>query len=225
MTFVPGQVSALLGHNGAGKTTTISMLTGTLNATGGDALINGKSIRTEMGRIRESLGICPQFGDPLAHAGGARALTTLRRVRGHGQRRDPVRDCLRGERGGVVRKVALQDGAAVRRARSESCRSPSPSSENPAWFFLGEPTSGMDPYSRRFTWEVIRKRAATSSIMLTTHFLDEADLLCDRIAIMSSRQAGVRRVAGVFEESVRRRLPPDAGASVGERLPGEDIGR
>jgi ABC-type multidrug transport system ATPase subunit len=44
----------------------------------------------------------------------------------------------------------------------------------------------MDPYSRRFTWEVIRRRAATSSIMLTTHFLDEADLLCDRIAIMSA---------------------------------------
>ena len=52
--------------------------------------------------------------------------------------------------------------------------------------FLDEPTSGMDPYSRRFTWEVIRKRASTSSIMLTTHFLDEADLLCDRIAIMSA---------------------------------------
>ena len=56
-----GQVSALLGHNGAGKTTTISILTGMLNQTSGDALINGKSIKTEMSSIRASLGICPQF--------------------------------------------------------------------------------------------------------------------------------------------------------------------
>jgi ABC-type multidrug transport system ATPase subunit len=61
VTFVKGQVSALLGHNGAGKTTTISMLTGMLDATGGDALINGRSIKTDMSTIRASLGICPQF--------------------------------------------------------------------------------------------------------------------------------------------------------------------
>ena len=58
---------------------------------------------------------------------------------------------------------------------------------NPSIIFLDEPTSGMDPYSRRFIWEVIRKRAQTGkTILLTTHFMDEADLLCDRVAIMSA---------------------------------------
>ena len=57
---------------------------------------------------------------------------------------------------------------------------------SPSVVFLDEPTSGMDPYSRRFTWDVIRKRAANCTVLLTTHFLDEADLLCDRVAIMSA---------------------------------------
>ena len=51
--------------------------------------------------------------------------------------------------------------------------------------FLDEPTSGMDPYSRRFTWDVVRRNKANRVIVLTTHFMDEADILCDRIAIMS----------------------------------------
>ena len=59
--FASGQISALLGHNGAGKTTIISMLTGSITPTYGDALVNGHSIATEMGAIRSSLGICPQF--------------------------------------------------------------------------------------------------------------------------------------------------------------------
>ena len=61
VTFIPGQVSGLLGHNGAGKTTTIGILTGMLEATAGDATIMGRSVRDEMPAIRASLGICPQF--------------------------------------------------------------------------------------------------------------------------------------------------------------------
>ena len=185
VTFVPGQVSALLGHNGAGKTTTISMLTGMLDATGGDAFINNRSIKTDMPAIRASLGICPQF-DVLwpmmtvrehltlyAAFGGMRSAETKKAVV------DAVAEVALLEKldvptgnlsGGQKRKLSLAIAFVTR----------------PDVVFLDEPTSGMDPYSRRFTWEVIRRRAATSSIMLTTHFLDEADLLCDRIAIMSA---------------------------------------
>jgi ABC-type multidrug transport system ATPase subunit len=185
VTFVPGQVSALLGHNGAGKTTTISMLTGMLDATGGDAFINNRSIKTDMPAIRASLGICPQF-DVLwpmmtvrehltlyAAFGGMKSEETKRAVV------DAVAEVALLEKldvptgnlsGGQKRKLSLAIAFVTR----------------PDVVFLDEPTSGMDPYSRRFTWEVIRRRAATSSIMLTTHFLDEADLLCDRIAIMSA---------------------------------------
>ena len=185
VTFVPGQVSALLGHNGAGKTTTISMLTGMLDATGGDARINGKSIRTDMPAIRASLGICPQF-DVLwpmltvrehlvlyASFGGLPAVETRDATVAAtaevalSEKLDVPTGNLSG---GQKRKLSLAIAFITK----------------PNVVFLDEPTSGMDPYSRRFTWEVIRKRAATSSIMLTTHFLDEADLLCDRIAIMSA---------------------------------------
>ena len=185
VTFVPGQVSALLGHNGAGKTTTISMLTGMLDATGGDARINGKSIRTDMPAIRASLGICPQFdvlwpmltvrehlvlyasfgGLPAAETRDATVAATAEVALS--EKLDVPTGNLSG---GQKRKLSLAIAFITK----------------PNVVFLDEPTSGMDPYSRRFTWEVIRKRAATSSIMLTTHFLDEADLLCDRIAIMSA---------------------------------------
>ena len=185
VTFVPGQVSALLGHNGAGKTTTISMLTGMLDATGGDARINGKSIRTDMPAIRASLGICPQFD----------VLWPMMTVREHlvlyasfgGLPAAEARDAVVA----AVAEVALLEKLDVPTGNLSGGQKRKLSLAiafitKPNVVFLDEPTSGMDPYSRRFTWEVIRKRAATSSIMLTTHFLDEADLLCDRIAIMSA---------------------------------------
>jgi len=185
VTFVPGQVSALLGHNGAGKTTTISMLTGTLNATGGDALINGKSIRTEMGRIRESLGICPQF-DVLWPT-----LTVREHLRLYAAFGGMDKGAIPSEIVSAVNEVALSEKLHYKTGQLSGGQKRKLSLAisfigKPSVVFLDEPTSGMDPYSRRFTWEVIRKRAATSSIMLTTHFLDEADLLCDRIAIMSA---------------------------------------
>lgn len=185
VTFVPGQVSALLGHNGAGKTTTISMLTGMLDSTGGDALINGRSIKTDMSTIRASLGICPQF-DVLWPMMTVREHLTLYAAFG-GMPRSEVRDAVVH----AVAEVALLEKLDTPTGNLSGGQKRKLSLAiafvtKPDVVFLDEPTSGMDPYSRRFTWEVIRRRAATSSIMLTTHFLDEADLLCDRIAIMSA---------------------------------------
>ena len=185
VTFIPGQVSALLGHNGAGKTTTISMLTGTLNASGGDAMVNGKSIRTEMEHIRESLGICPQF-DVLWPM-----LTVREHLRLYAAFGGMDKKLINDEIVSAVNEVALSEKLNYKTGLLSGGQKRKLSLAisfigKPSVVFLDEPTSGMDPYSRRFTWEVIRKRAATSSIMLTTHFLDEADLLCDRIAIMSA---------------------------------------
>ncbi len=185
VTFIPGQVSGLLGHNGAGKTTTIGILTGMLEATAGDATIMGRSVRDEMPAIRASLGICPQFdvlwptltcrehlrlyaafgGMPAARIEAA-VVSALAEVALTEKVDYPAGALSGGQRRKLSLAVAFIGAPEVA--------------------FLDEPTSGMDPYSRRFTWEVIRRRAATSSIVLTTHFLDEADLLCDRVAIMSA---------------------------------------
>ena len=185
VTFVPGQVSALLGHNGAGKTTTISMLTGMLDATAGDARINGKSIKTDMPAIRASLGICPQF-DVLWPTMTVREHLTLYAAFG-GMNPEETRQAVVS----AVAEVALSEKLDVPTGFLSGGQKRKLSLAiafitKPDVVFLDEPTSGMDPYSRRFTWEVIRRRAATASIMLTTHFLDEADLLCDRIAIISA---------------------------------------
>ena len=188
VAFVPGQVSALLGHNGAGKTTTINILTGAMAQTAGKATINGFDVATQMSSIRLSLGICPQF-DVLWPVLTCREH--LRLYASLSQNKDVMTD-LDESIESALREVDLLNkideqsknlSGGMKRKLSLACAFIG----NPSIVFLDEPTSGMDPYSRRFIWEVIRKRAQTGkTIMLTTHFMDEADLLCDRVAIMSA---------------------------------------
>uniref|UniRef100_K3WG92 ABC transporter domain-containing protein n=1 Tax=Globisporangium ultimum (strain ATCC 200006 / CBS 805.95 / DAOM BR144) TaxID=431595 RepID=K3WG92_GLOUD len=180
-----GQITCLLGHNGAGKTTLMSMLTGMLPPTSGTAWVNGYSITKDMGRIRQSLGYCPQ------HSVLYPELTVEEHLRFYGHVKglhDPVALSLEVKKkieevgltekrhvlshalsGGMKRKLSLAiallgDSRVV---------------------FLDEPTSGMDPYSRRSTWELIQNNRRERVMILTTHFMDEADILGDRIAIMA----------------------------------------
>jgi ABC-type multidrug transport system ATPase subunit len=185
MTFVPGQVSGLLGHNGAGKTTTISVLTGMIERTSGRATIDGYDTKTQMREIRAGLGICPQF-DVLWPTLTVREHLQLYAAFAGMQKEDVERELKQ-----VVEEVALTEkidanskdlSGGMKRKLSLAIAFIG----SPSVVFLDEPTSGMDPYSRRFTWDVIRKRAANCTVLLTTHFLDEADLLCDRVAIMSA---------------------------------------
>ena len=188
VAFVPGQVSALLGHNGAGKTTTINILTGAMTQTAGKATINGFDVATQMSSIRLSLGICPQF-DVLWPDLTCREHLKL--YASLSQNKDVMAD-LNDSIESALREVDLLNkideqsknlSGGMKRKLSLACAFIG----NPAIIFLDEPTSGMDPYSRRFVWEVIRKRAQTGkTILLTTHFMDEADILCDRVAIMSA---------------------------------------
>ena len=185
MTFVPGQVSGLLGHNGAGKTTTISILTGMIGRSSGRAIINGYDTETQMREIREGLGICPQF-DVLWPTLTVREHLSLYAAFS-GMEKSQIEHALTA----AVEEVALTEkidnnssdlSGGMKRKLSLAIAFIG----SPSVVFLDEPTSGMDPYSRRFVWDVIRKRAQSSTVLLTTHFLDEADLLCDRIAIMTA---------------------------------------
>ncbi|CAM9266917.1 unnamed protein product [Choristocarpus tenellus] len=185
LTMYRGQITALLGHNGAGKTTTINMLTGMVPVTGGTAVVNGLDVRTQMKEIRRNLGMCPQHDilypdltvrehltlfanfKGVAKKEVASEVDRMIKAVGLGEKRDrPTNGLSGGQKRKLSVAIAFIGGSKV--------------------IFLDEPTSGMDPHSRRFTWDVIRKQKEGRVIVLTTHFMDEADLLGDRIAIMSS---------------------------------------
>nr|XP_055038477.1 retinal-specific phospholipid-transporting ATPase ABCA4a isoform X1 [Misgurnus anguillicaudatus] len=184
ITFYEGQITAFLGHNGAGKTTTMSILTGMFPPTSGKAFIYGKDIRTEMDAIRKSLGTCPQHNIIFHHMTVAEHILfySLLKGRPFPEAQLEVENMLedlglphkRNEQvqnlsGGMQRKLsvamAFVGGAKV--------------------VFLDEPTSGVDPYSRRSIWDLLLKFRAGRTVILSTHHMDEADLLSDRVAVIS----------------------------------------
>ncbi|KAH3745165.1 ATP-binding cassette transporter subfamily A [Pelomyxa schiedti] len=187
LTMYSDQITCLLGHNGAGKSTTISMLTGLLQATSGDCYIGNNSVTTDMGRIRRSLGVCPQRnvifpqltvkehlvlvgimkGVPFFSVDSA-AMAMVRLVGLKGKQHSKAGHLSGGMKRKLCMGMALMGGSKV--------------------VVLDEPTSGMDPYSRRATWDLLRQCKKERVILLTTHYMDEADLLGDRIAVMSAGQ-------------------------------------
>ncbi|XP_072453663.1 phospholipid-transporting ATPase ABCA3-like isoform X2 [Notamacropus eugenii] len=179
-----GQITVLLGHNGAGKTTTLSILTGLFPPTSGQTYISGYEISQNMVHIRKSLGVCPQHDVLFDELTVIEHLSFYGQLKGLSEQNCPKEvkhmlsildmerkshTCSKLLSGGMKRKVsvgiALIAGSKV--------------------VMLDEPTSGMDPVSRRSTWDLLQQQKNKRTIMLTTHFMDEADLLGDRIAIMA----------------------------------------
>ncbi|DBA00014.1 TPA: hypothetical protein N0F65_002017 [Lagenidium giganteum] len=186
VAFYEGQVACLLGHNGAGKTTVMSMLTGMTPVTSGDARINGFSITTDMRSVRRSLGYCPQFSVLYPELTVEEHLVFYAQVKGLAAGSEALQT-------GVARKIADVGLTEKRHVWSSALSGGMKRKLSLAVAFLGdsrvvfldEPTSGMDPYSRRSTWDLIRSNRRGRVILLTTHFMDEADILGDRIAIMA----------------------------------------
>nr|XP_044986326.1 phospholipid-transporting ATPase ABCA3 isoform X2 [Jaculus jaculus] len=184
LNLYEGQITVLLGHNGAGKTTTLSVLTGLFPPTSGRAYIRGYEISQDMGQIRKSLGLCPQHDVLFDNMTVAEHLYFYAQLKGLSRRKCPEevkhmlhllsledkRDSLcKFLSGGMKRKlsigIALIAGSKV--------------------LILDEPTSGMDATARRAIWDLLQQQKSDRTILLTTHFMDEADLLGDRIAIMA----------------------------------------
>ncbi|GLE02082.1 hypothetical protein PINS_up010920 [Pythium insidiosum] len=182
LTLYNGQITALLGHNGAGKTTTISMLTGLIEPSSGDATMRGLSLRQDTDALRRLMGVCPQhdvlFPD-LTVEEHLRFFATIKRQRLTAEDIDRTLDAvaLRGAR--RVLSKSLSGGQKRKLSVALALLGNSP------LVFLDEPTSGMDPYSRRFTWDLLRRERDNRVMVLTTHFMDEADVLGDRIAIVA----------------------------------------
>ncbi|CAH0479941.1 unnamed protein product [Peronospora belbahrii] len=184
LTLYAGQISALLGHNGAGKTTTISMLTGLIPPTAGDATLYGRSIQENCNELRQIMGICPQHDvlfNELTVEEHLLLFGTMKQVP-HGKLKDEVERMIREV--GLVekRKVVARDLSGGQKRKLSVALAFIGDSK---LIFLDEPTSGMDPYSRRFTWNLLQRNRDDRVIVLTTHFMDEADILGDRIAIMA----------------------------------------
>ena len=178
MAMLEGQITCLLGANGAGKTTTISILTGLLEATAGDVSIYGRRLATDLPTIRQMTGICPQHNVLVPCLTVCEHLTLFGNIKGlYGTTLSIAIDAILGEVGLTEKKHALSSALSGGMKRKLSLSMALIG--DPKFILLDEPTSGMDPYSRRSTWELLQRSKVGRVIILTTHFMDEGkyDLL------------------------------------------------
>ena len=181
LTVNQGELLALLGVNGAGKTTTIKLLSCLTRPTSGDAFLDGKSIRTDA--VKSIIGVSPQ---ETAVARGLTALENLRLICGiHGftkaqqtQRIAELTDLL-GLSSILKKKAGKLSGGWQRRLSIAMALI-----SQPKILFLDEPTLGLDVLARSDLWDIIRSLKGKVTIILTTHYMEEAEALSDRIAIM-----------------------------------------
>ena len=194
-----GTVFGLLGPNGAGKTTLIKMLTTLMRPTGGDAFIEGHSVISAGKKVRELIGVVPQENNLDRYLTARENLVLHARMHGMAPRDyTPRIDQLLELTGLSSRRNDFPDtysGGMQRRlvvARALV--------HAPRLLFLDEPTTGLDPQSRRALWEHIRTLRSEMTIFLTTHYMDEADSLCDRIVIMDHGKSLVDGSAAELKE-------------------------
>jgi ABC-2 type transport system ATP-binding protein len=180
-----GEVFGLLGPNGAGKSTLIRMLTTLLLPTSGSAIINGFDVARQPNEVRQTIGVIPQAMTSDLDLSAAENLGIFAKLYGipGDRRRRVIKDLLKAVdleqwadkpvkmfSGGMRRRMEIARGLV----------------HEPKIFFLDEPTTGLDPVSRVAVWEMLAKLKGEHdlTILMTTHYMDEADKLCDRIAIV-----------------------------------------
>jgi ABC-2 type transport system ATP-binding protein len=180
-----GEIFGLLGPNGAGKSTLIRMMTTLLPPTAGTAVINGCDVVTQSDGVRRAIGVIPQAMTSDLELSVRENLLIFAKLYGvpRDKRTTLIRDLLEAVEltqwadkqvkhlsGGMRRRVEIARGLV----------------HEPRIFFLDEPTTGLDPVSRVAVWEMLQRIKAERdlTILITTHYMDEADKLCDRIAIV-----------------------------------------
>ena len=218
LTVGTGEIFGFLGPNGAGKTTTLRMLATLLNPTAGEATIAGADLRREPQQVRERIGYVPQGGstDPAETGRGelviqgrlygmskaaaeARATEVLRTLD-----LEAAADRYTGTYSGGMRR-RLDVGLGI--------------VHQPAVLFLDEPTTGLDPQARARMWDEIRGlRERGTTVFLTTHYLEEADALCDRLAIIDHG----RIVTEGTSDELKRQVAGDV-LTLGVEAPREQV--
>ena len=227
-TVEAGEIFGLLGPNGAGKSTLIRMLTTLLPPTAGTGLVHGFDIRTQADDVRRSIGVIPQamtsdlelsVEENLIIFAKLYSVPRAKRERLIDELLDAVeltqwrRAPVKNLSGGMRRRVEIARGLV----------------HEPRVFFLDEPTTGLDPVSRVAVWEMLPriKGERDLTILLTTHYMDEADKLCDRIAIvdhgelkaLDSPRKLKASIPGLNSVEVSFLTPPDDWTNTLEALP------
>ena len=175
------EIFALLGPNGAGKTTTVEILEGLRQADSGTAIVAGVDVRKDPSGVKERIGVQLQqsaFPENFVSKEIVELFALF-----YGKRVDPL---------ALLRSVGLEDKAKQKQEKLSGGQRQRLSIavalvNEPQVLFLDEPTTGLDPQARRNLWELVRAiRARGTTVFLTTHYLDEAEALCDRVAIMDA---------------------------------------
>ncbi|MFI5488619.1 ATP-binding cassette domain-containing protein [Micromonospora echinaurantiaca] len=197
-----GTVFSLLGPNGAGKTTTVNVLTTLIKADGGTVRVAGHDVATEAKAVRAAIGVTGQFAavdELLTGRENLQLMVDLNRASGGGKRM--VAELLdRFELTESAGKPASTYSGGMRRKLDLAMTLVG----NPRIIFLDEPTTGLDPRSRRTMWSIIRGLVADGvTIFLTTQYLEEADQLADRIAVLDQG----RLVAQGAPDDLKRQIP------------------
>ena len=196
LTVNTGELFSLLGVNGAGKTTTIKMLSGLTDITDGDAFLMGKSVKNEKGEVKKIISLAPQ---ETAVASGLTVKENLELICGiysftKSRKESKIKEltALLGLDSVINKKAGKLSGGYKRRLSIAMSLI-----SEPEILFLDEPTLGLDVIARSDLWDIIRSLKGKITIILTTHYMEEAEALSDRIAIMKD---GCLLVSGTVQE-------------------------
>jgi ABC-2 type transport system ATP-binding protein len=198
-----GTIFSLLGPNGAGKTTTVNLLTTLMKADAGTVRVAGHDVATETKAVRAAIGVTGQFAavdELLTGRENLQLMADLKRL-GSGQSKRVVTDLLeRFDLTESAQKMAATYSGGMRRKLDLAMTLVG----KPRIIFLDEPTTGLDPRSRRTMWDIIRELVAEGvTIFLTTQYLEEADRLADRIAVLDQGKL----VAQGTPTELKRQIP------------------
>lgn len=209
LTVNEGELLSLLGVNGAGKTTTVKMLSCLSEPTSGDAFLLGKSICTDSPEVKRLIAVSPQ---ETAVAPGLSVRENLELIAGvHGFTKEKREEKIKNlsallNLDGVMHKKAGKLSGGWQRRVSIAMALIS----EPKILFLDEPTLGLDVLARSDLWDIIRSLKGKATVILTTHYMEEAESLSDRVAIMKDGRliacdtpAGIKEMAGTdnFEQA------------------------
>ncbi len=195
-----GELFALLGVNGAGKSTTIKILTCLTQPTGGDAFVSGKSVKTSADEIKKIIGVSPQETAVAPNLTVKENLELMCGVSGFlkKKRAEKISElCSRFDLGSVMNKRASNLSGGFQRRLSIAMALVN----EPQILFLDEPTLGIDVLARSELWDNIRALKGKTTVILTTHYMEEAEALSDRVGIMAK---GKLLAIGTVEEIKQR---------------------
>ena len=179
-----GELFGLLGPNGAGKTTTINVLCGLIKPTSGTAKVGGYDVQKETEKVKTLIGVCPQETAIYPYLTGAENVELF------GDLHTMNKETLKARRDMLLEKMGLTEDAKRRSEKYSGGMKRRLSLilaliHNPQIAFLDEPTVAMDPQSRHAVWDFIKElKKEDRTIILTTHYMEEAEELCDRVGII-----------------------------------------